>query len=56
VYKTKFRPHVLVERYKAKLVVRGFEQVKDKDYKRTFSLLAKLTTVRVFTALDTTKG
>ena len=47
VYKTKYKPDGLVERYKARLVIRGFEQVKDKDYKHTFALVAKLTTVRL---------
>jgi len=34
-----------VERHKARLVIRGFKQVKDKDYKHTFSPVAKLTAV-----------
>jgi len=45
-----------VERHKARLVIRGFEQVKDKDYKHTFSPVAKLTTVRVFIALATARA
>lgn len=56
VYKTKFRPDGSVERHKARLVIRGFEQVKDKDYKHTFSPVAKLTTMRVYIALATSKG
>jgi len=44
-----------VERYKARLVARGFEQIKDKDYKHTFSPVAKLTTVRFFLAIATAK-
>jgi len=65
VYKTKYKPDGYVERHKAWLVIRGFEQVKDKDYKQTFfkdkdykqtfSPVAKLTTVRVFIALATAK-
>ena len=43
------------DRHKAQLVVRGFEQVKDKDYKHTFSHVAKLTTVRLFIAIATAK-
>lgn len=53
VYKTKFRPDASVERHKARLVIHGFEQVKDKDYKHSFSRVAKLTTVRLFIALAT---
>jgi len=45
VYKIKFRRDGSIERYKARLVTRGFQQVKDKDYKHTFSPVAKLTTV-----------
>jgi len=56
VYKTKYRPDGSVERHKARLVIRGFEQVKDKDYKHTFSPVAKLTSVRVFIALATVKS
>jgi len=53
VYKTKYKPDGSVERHKARLVIRGFEQVKDKDYKHTFSPVAKLTTVRLFIAIAT---
>ena len=56
VYKTKFKPDGSVERHKARLVIRGFEQIKDKDYKHTFSPVAKLTTVRFLIALATAKG
>jgi len=38
-----------VERHKVKLVIRGFEQIKDKKYKHTFS------TVRVYKAIATAK-
>ena len=56
VYKIKFRLDGSIERYKARLVIRGFQRVKDKDYKHTFSLAAKLTTVRIFIALATAKS
>jgi len=55
VYKVKFCLDGSVERYKARLVIRGFEQVKDKDYKHTFSPVAKLTTVRIFITLATAR-
>jgi len=56
VYKTKFRPDGFVERHKTRLIIRDFEQVKDKDYERTFSPVAKVTTVRVCIALATAKA
>ena len=56
MYKVKFKPDGSIERYKARLDIRRFEQVKDKDYKHTFSPVAKLTTVRVFIALAIAKG
>ena len=55
VYNTKFRPDGSIERHKARLVIRGFEQVKDKDYKHTFRPVAKRTTVRLFIALAVAK-
>jgi len=51
VYKTKYKAGGFIERHKARLVIGDFEQVKDKYYKHTFSLVAKITTVRVFIAL-----
>jgi len=56
VYKIKFKPDGTIERFKALFVVRGFDQIKDKDYKHTFSPVAKLSTIRVLIALATTKG
>lgn len=50
-YKVKFKPDGTIDKYKARFVVRGFTQVKDKDYKHTFSPVAKLPTVRVLIAL-----
>jgi len=56
VYKIKLKPDGTIERFKARFVVRGFNQIKDKDYKHTFSPVTKLPTVRVLIALATTKG
>ena len=55
MYKIKKCPNGLVERYKTWLVAKGFSQQCGLDYKRTFSPVAKLTTVRVLLALSTSK-
>jgi len=55
VYKLKYKPDGTILKHKARLIVRAFQQIKDKDYKHTFSPFAKLTTVRLFIALAAAK-
>lgn len=55
VYKAKFNPDGTLNKCKARLVARGDKQIKDKDYKYTFSPVARFTTVRVLIALAAAK-
>ena len=43
----KYQADGQVERYKARLVARGFTQTYGLDYKETFGTVAKLNTIRV---------
>lgn len=55
VFKTKFKPNGEVDRCKARVVARGDKQISGKDYKHTFSSVAKFTTVRIVIALVAAK-
>ncbi|GKC25388.1 retrovirus-related pol polyprotein from transposon TNT 1-94 [Tanacetum coccineum] len=52
----KYLPSGKVDKYKARLVIRGFSQKEGLDYKHTFSPMAKAATVRVLIAIATAKG
>ena len=51
VFAVKFNPDGFVARLKARLVAKGYAQTYEVDYSDTFSLVAKLTFVRLFISL-----
>ncbi|KAL0392792.1 UNVERIFIED_CONTAM: Retrovirus-related Pol polyprotein from transposon RE1 [Sesamum radiatum] len=53
VFKLKMNPNGSVERYKARLVVKGYNQVEGVDYFDNSSPIAKTVTIQVFLAIAT---
>jgi hypothetical protein len=51
VYKTKFISDGTLNRHKARLVAKGYSQTYGIDYDETFSLVAKMTSIRVVISL-----
>lgn len=55
VYKMKFLPNGEVDRFKARVVAKGYNQVFGIDYSDSFSRVARTTTVRLFLAITASK-
>ena len=56
VYRVKYKANGSMERYKTQLDAKGLTQQEGLDFTETFSLVAKMTTVKTLLAIATMRG
>jgi hypothetical protein len=56
VYKVKHNADGFVNKYKTRLVAKGYAQTYGINYEETYSPVAKMTTIRAIITMATTKG
>ena len=56
VYRTKLNLDGSINKYKARLVVKGYEQMLGVDFSETFAPITRLDTIRMLLAIATQKG
>jgi hypothetical protein len=55
-YKVKHNVDGSMSKYKARLVTKGYAQTHGMDYEKTYTLITKMTTLRVIIVMATIKG
>jgi hypothetical protein len=55
VYKIKHNAYGYVSRYKTRLVAKGYAQICGIDYEETYSLVAKMTTIKIIITMQQQK-
>ena len=56
IFRTKYLPDGSIDRYKARLVTKGFTNIQEFDFHDTFSPVVKPTTVTIVLSLAVTHG
>ncbi|XP_017982370.1 PREDICTED: uncharacterized mitochondrial protein AtMg00820-like [Theobroma cacao] len=56
IFRTKLNPDGSINKYKTRLVVKGYAQVYGADYLETFALVARHDTIRMLVGLPAKKG